>query len=77
MLGGIAIRDFGDGACKYCGALVESDKIKIEEIKLKVRQDYYRRVKKVLKSSMNGGNTIKAINTWAVAVVRYAAGVVD
>ena len=48
----------------------------MKEMKLKVRQDYYRRVRKVLESTLNRGNTIKAINTWAVAAVRYIAGIV-
>ena len=26
---------------------------------------------------MNGGNVIKAINSWAVPVVRYTAGIID
>ena len=26
---------------------------------------------------MNGGNIIKAINSWAVPVVRYTAGIID
>ena len=34
----------------------------MEEMKLKVRQDYYKNVKRVLDSSLNGRNTIKAIN---------------
>ena len=28
----------------------------------------------VLKSKLNGGNAINAINIWAVAMVRYGAG---
>ena len=34
-------------------------------------------MKKVLGSKLNRENTIKAINTWAVSVVRYSGGVVD
>ena len=40
-------------------------------------QDCYRRVKKVLKSSSKGGNTVKAINTWTVAAGRYSAGILN
>ena len=29
----------------------------------------------VLKSKLNGKNKIQAINTWAVAVMRYGAGI--
>ena len=72
----IAIGNLGDGAINYFGVL-ESDKVKMKEINLKVRQDYYRRVRKILKSRLNGGNTVKAINTWAVAPVRYTGDIVD
>jgi hypothetical protein len=30
-----------------------------------------------LKTKLNGGNTIKAINTWAVPVIRYTAGIIE
>ena len=53
MPGGIAIGDVSDGAYKYVGVL-KSDTNKMEEIKLKVKQNYYRRVRKVLESSLNG-----------------------
>ena len=32
---------------------------------------------KVLELSLNGGNTVKAISTWAIAAVRYTAGIAD
>ena len=63
MSGGIAIGDMGDGAYKYFGVL-ESEKTKMKEMKLKVRQDYYRRIKRVLESSLyRKKNTVKVINT--------------
>ena len=34
-------------------------------------------MRKVLKSKLNGGNTIRAINSWAVPVIRYTAGIVE
>ena len=61
---------------KYLGVL-EADDIKHSDMKEVIRKEYLRRVKKVLKSKLNGGNTIKAINTWAVSLVRYAAGIVN
>jgi len=36
-----------------------------------------RRVRRVLQSKLNGGNTIGAINTWAVSVVQYIAGIIN
>ena len=38
---------------------------------------YTNRVCKILKSKLNGGNTIQAINNWAIPVIRYTAGIVD
>ena len=61
---------------KYLGIL-EADDIKHAQIKKKTSAEYIKRMRKVLKSKLNGGNTIKAINTWAVPVIRYTAGIVD
>ena len=38
---------------------------------------YLQRVKKVLKSQLDGKSTFQAINTWAVPVIRYSAGILD
>ena len=38
---------------------------------------YTNRVRNILKSKVNGGNTIQAINNWAVPVIRCTAGIVD
>lgn len=76
MNDGCKIEDIGHGSYKYLGVL-EADKIKMQEMKDKVRKEYFKRLRKVLESKLNGGNTVKAINTWAVALVRYSAGIVD
>ena len=39
--------------------------------------EYVRRVRKLCRSKLNGGNMISGINTWAVSVLRYSAGIVD
>ena len=46
-------------------------------MKRTVKKEYLRRVRKVLESRLNGGNLIAAINTWAVSLLRYAAGFID
>ena len=46
-------------------------------MKKKVQEEYYKRVRAVLKSKLNGGNVINAINIWAVATVRYGAGIIN
>ena len=61
---------------KYLGVLEGAD-IKNREMKDKVSGEYLRRVKLVAKSKLYGGNVIKALNVWAVSVVRYSAGILD
>ena len=61
---------------KYLGVLEGAD-IMQKEMKEKVRKEYLRRVKLVARSKLYGGNLIKAVNTWAIGVVRYSAGVLD
>ena len=61
---------------KYLGVLEGAD-IMQKEMKEKVRQEYMKRVKLVAKSKLYGGNLIKAINAWAIGVVRYSAGILD
>ena len=57
---------------RYLGIL-QSDQVLCNEMKENVRAEYKRRVKKVLKSKLNGGNMVSAINTWAVPLIRYSA----
>ena len=48
-----------------------------QDVKESVRGEYIRRVRKVLKSKLSAGNTVQAMNTWAIPVVRYTAGIID
>ena len=61
---------------KYLGIL-QSDDTKNKEMKQTTKKECFRRVRKVLKASLNGKNTIESINSWAVATVRYSAGIVS
>ena len=47
------------------------------QVKKKVASEYTKRVRKVLKSKLNGGNSIRVISSWAVPVIRYTARIVD
>ena len=40
------------------------------------RRKYLKRPKLIMKSKLNGRNKIIAINTWAVSLMRYGAGIV-
>ena len=61
---------------KYLGIL-QADDIKHKQVKKKTLSEHNKRVSKILKSKLNGGNVIKAIYSWAVSVVRYTAGIID
>ena len=57
--------------------IIEREEIKHQEMKEKIKKEYIKRLKAILKSKLNSGNTVKAINSWAVPVIRYSAGIVD
>ena len=61
---------------RYLGVL-EGANILNREMKEKVSKEYLRRVKLVAKSKLYGGHLIRAINAWAVSVMRYSAGVLE
>ena len=65
-----------DCSYKYLGVL-ESDQVKQKEMKEKLRNEYKRRVRKVLQSKLNGRNMVQAINTWAVSSLRYSAPFIE
>ena len=46
-------------------------------MKDKVGKEYKRRIRKILESKLNGGNIIKAINTWVIQILRYSAAFLD
>ena len=55
---------------KHLGIL-EADRFLGQEMKLKVSKKYFRRLKKVLRSKLNGGNLVQGVNTWPVSLSRY------
>ena len=73
---GRIIRSIGDDVegCKYLGVL-EADDIMHDEVKRSMKE-YVGRVKKTLSSKLNAGNVVKAINSWAVSLLRYSGGIV-
>ena len=40
------------------------------------RTEYIRRTKIIMKSRFHGRNKIKALNTWAVSLLRYGSGII-
>ena len=61
---------------KYLGIL-EADKFLEKKMKLNVSKEHIRRLRKVLKSKLNGGNLVRGVNTWAVSLLRYSAAFVS
>jgi hypothetical protein len=54
---------------KYLG-VQQAEDVKHRQVKKQTSAEYTNRVRKILKSKLNGGNTIQAINNWAVPVIR-------
>ena len=74
---GKVIKSLQEGeSCKYLGIL-EADKFLEEKMKLIVSKKYTRRIRKVLKRKLNGGNLVCGVNTWAVSLLRYSAAFVS
>ena len=45
-------------------------------MKEEISKEYLRRIRKILKSKLNGGNVVSAINARAVSIIRYGAGII-
>lgn len=64
------------GMYRYLG-VEERDGVEGKLMKDRVRKEYYRRIRDVLKSELSGANKIKAISSLAVPVFTYSAGILD
>ena len=53
-----------------------TDGVKEKDMNDVLECEYLRTLKLVINSKLNGGNKIKAVNTWAVAILRYGGGVI-
>ena len=42
-------------------------------MKKRLSKEYVKRVKKAIRSKLNGGNMVNAINWWLVSLLRYVA----
>ena len=70
------IEEVDENRYTYIGIL-ELDEIKEHEMKIKVTALYKRRLRLLLKPKLNGKKKIQAINSWAVALLRYGAGIIN
>ena len=73
---GEVMKQVGQEGYTYLG-IIELDKIKETEMKEKITKEYKRRQRLILKSKLNGRNKVTAINTWAVAIFSYGAGIIQ
>ena len=72
-----AIRDLEpEDTYKYLG-VNEGDGINHASMKEKIRKEYYRRIRLVLKTKLNSKNRIEPINTLAVPVVQYSFNIIN
>ena len=73
---GKVIKSLQEGeSYKYLGIL-EADKFLEKRMKLNDLKEYIKRIRKVLKSKLNGGNLLCGDNTWTVSLLRYSAAFV-
>ena len=61
---------------KYLGIL-EADKFLEEKMKLNISKEYIRRLRKALKSKLNGRNFVRGVYTWAISLLRFLAAFVS
>ena len=73
---GQIMKEIEENGYKYLGIL-ESDVMRESKMQEIFRNEYFRRLRLLLKSKLNGKNKIMAINTWAVPVLRYGAGIIN
>ena len=57
--------------------ILEADDEKYEEMKGPIKKEYIRRVRNILRSKVNGGNIISAVNSRAVSIIRYEVGILS
>jgi regulator of replication initiation timing len=61
---------------KYLG-MEESEGIQHQQVKERLKQEYRRRLRMILKSELNARNKITAIGPLAVPVLRYSFGIIN
>jgi hypothetical protein len=64
-----------DDVYKYLGHM-QTKQIKHAQMKRQLGEEYLHHTKSILKTKLNGKNTIKAINTYATPVLTFSFGIV-
>ena len=68
------MKDIDETGCTYL-RILKSDTIKEKKMKEKFSKEYLRQLRLILRSKLNGRNEIMTVNTCAVSVLRYGAGI--
>ena len=53
--------------------IVEADKFLFVEIKTKVSEEYFRELRKILKSKLKSQSLVHGVNTWPVSLLKHSA----
>ena len=53
--------------------MLEAGDVLQKEIQAKITKEYFHRIRSILKSKLNGGNVVAAINERAVPLLTYSA----
>ena len=57
--------------------VIRAYRMKHHEMKENAKIEYYKQVRKILETKLNGGNIITEINTWAISLLIYSAAFLD
>ena len=58
-------------------SILKADGVKHEDMKGHIKKENTRRVRTILNSKFNGGNIISSINSRAVSIAKYGAGIIS
>ena len=77
MPDGKVIKSLQEGESYKYLEILEAETFLREEMKLKVSKEYFRRLEKVLKLKLNGGNLVQGVDTWAVSLLKYSTAFIN
>ena len=73
---GQVMGELDENGYKYLGALEGADLMQ-KQMREKVKQEYLRRVKLLVRPMLYSGNLVQVINAWAIGVVGYSADILE
>jgi len=71
------VQQLGQGKTYKCAGVKESVGTRHKEIKERLKKEYTKRLRMILKSEMNAKNKIIAIGALVVPVLRYSFGIIN